>query len=149
MEAIVQPLMGVDNHGDALSASLMPPASPGCLQPGLPGSTESAMNVVLTLGEVLRIGEDLPFRHSLFLPLENSWNATTPCAILDADDLDEPDQHPMAVEHGVRSVIGTNEVQDIVTNAREQLPAITSEQLLEAFLFYIDNDAFIVFQATP
>jgi hypothetical protein len=104
------------------------------------------MNVVLTLGEALRVGEDLPFSHSLFLPLDVSWNATTPCAILNADHLDDPDQHPIAIEHGFRSVIGTNEIQDIVINAREQLSAATVEQLLEAFLFYIDNDAFFDFQ---
>jgi len=104
------------------------------------------MNVVLTLGEVLRVGEDLPFRHSLFLPLDVSWSAATPCAILDTDYLDEPDQHPIAIEQGFRDVIGTNEVQDIVINVREQLGAATMEQLLHAFLFYIDNDAFIDFR---
>jgi hypothetical protein len=103
------------------------------------------MNKVLTLGEVLEIGEDLPFRHFLFLPLKVGWKATTPCGILDADELDDPDQHPIALERSLSSVIGTNEVQDIVVNARTQLPNATVDQLLTAFLFYIDNDAFIDF----
>jgi hypothetical protein len=103
------------------------------------------MNVVVTLGEVLGIGEDLPFSHFLYLPLDVVWDATTPCAILDDDYLEDPDQHPIAVEHGLKSVIGTNEVQDIVINARDQIVAATGELLLEAFLYYIDNDAFIDF----
>jgi len=103
------------------------------------------MNVVLTLGEVLGIGEDLPFSHSLFLSLDVVWDATTPCAILDVDELEDPAQHPIALKHGLQDIIGSNEVQDIVINARDQIVGATGEQLLEAFLFYIDNDAFIDF----
>ena len=60
--------------------------------------------------------------------------------------LDGPDQHPLAVEHGLRCSIGANEVIDIAINARDQLPTATIEQLLEAFLIYYDNDAFVDFQ---
>lgn len=38
------------------------------------------------------------------------------------------------------------DVEDIVANARAQKPAASEAELLEAFLYYYDNDAFITFE---
>jgi hypothetical protein len=103
------------------------------------------MNQLLTLREVLS-NDELPYDHHLCLPAETEWNAETRCAIVESDEINDPDQHPLAVAHELTRTIGTNEVLDILINAREQLPKADFDKLLDALLFYCDNDAFIDFE---
>src|SRR5262245_21743030 len=103
------------------------------------------MNQLLTLREVLT-HHAIPFNHHLCLPGDAVWTAETRCAIVADDELDDPEQHPLAVAQKVTCTIGTNEVRDIVINAREQLPHADVNELLKAFLYYCDHDAFIDFE---
>ncbi|HZL87195.1 MAG TPA: hypothetical protein VFB96_02365 [Pirellulaceae bacterium] len=103
------------------------------------------MNQLLTLGEVLT-NDAIPFDHHLCLPEGVDWNGDTRCAIVESDELSGPEEHPLAVAHKLICTIGTNEVQDIIFNAKAQLPEASADKLLEAFCFYFDNDAFIEFE---
>jgi hypothetical protein len=102
------------------------------------------MNMLLTVRELLTT-ETLPFDHHVLLPDDPKWNAQTSCAIVESDEIANPEEHPLAVANGLTISIGTNEVRDIIYNAQEQIADATFDQLLEAFQFYLDNDAFIDF----
>ena len=55
-------------------------------------------------------------------------------------------QHEFATVAQAEGVsLSVAQVQDIIANAREQIAEPTPEQLLTAFLFYYDRDAFINF----
>ena len=103
------------------------------------------MDRILTVRELLA-GDEPPLDHWVLLPDEPKWQLDTRCAIVEGDELDEPEDHPLAAEHAlIGCAIGTNEVQDIIANAKEQIAAPSPDQLLAAFEYYIDNDAFIDF----
>lgn len=104
------------------------------------------MNKLLSLRELLS-DRTLPFDHHVLLPSESKWHLDTLCAIVESDEIAEPENHPLALENKFSCSIGTNEVLDIIANAREQVPRATVEQLLDAFEFYYENDAFIEFGA--
>lgn len=102
------------------------------------------MNKLLTLRELLG-DKALPFDHHVLLPSKQKWGLDTLCAIVESDEIMETKDHPLALENKLSCSIGTNETLDIVANAREQIPQAIVEQLLAAFKFYYDNDAFIEF----
>jgi len=96
-----------------------------------------------TLGEVL--GNDSRFNpgHFLYLPMDEVWQVETKCAVIPQSDLDGvPD---VAQQNGLSYALGIAAVQDVVANAREQNANVNLAQLLQAFLFYYDHDAFITF----
>ena len=102
----------------------------------------------LTLGDVLATpthpGRDV----LLFL-------APVPVLTLDTlalvVDLDEGEEELEAVESrtGFRYALGLRNVRQVVTNARLQRQRATSADLLRAFLYYLDHDAFIDFRTAP
>lgn len=58
---------------------------------------------------------------------------------------DEPPDPEIAVRNGLGRALQVAQVQDIVDNARQQRPRASDGELVEAFLFYYDRDAFIDF----
>ena len=104
------------------------------------------MSESLFLGGVLAGIEHFPARHGLFLPTDEEWDEHTRCAVLPMSDEDD-EAPPFAAEHGLEYALGVYAVQDVVANARLQVPAPSDRMLVDAFLFYFDNDAFIDFGA--
>jgi len=99
-----------------------------------------------TLGGVLESPDAYPWDGALFLPADEDWCSSTGCAVIrDEITLYESDNHPFAVEQGMSLALDVATVQDIVQNARMQLSQPSMEQLLSAFLYYYENDAFIEF----
>jgi hypothetical protein len=98
------------------------------------------------LGEVLSAADRLPLDADLFLPFDEVWGPDTRCAVASVDRYaDEPVLPDLAARNGLGRALQVAQVQDIVDNARQQLPRAKSEDLVEAFLFYYDRDAFIDF----
>jgi hypothetical protein len=104
------------------------------------------MEKLLKLKDVLVNAEDYSFRDSLYLTMDKNWNLNSDCAVLNSDDLETDEEDPkFALENGLIYALGIHDVQDIVINAKEQNLNCTGEDLLQAFLFYYNNDAFIDF----
>lgn len=102
------------------------------------------MNRLLELREVLINADDYSWRNSLFLPENKNWNLGSASAVLNLDYLEIDEDVPQfAIDNNLIYSLGIHDVQDIVINAREQLTNCTDEDLLRAFLYYYDNDAFI------
>lgn len=110
--------------------------------PGVSPSDDSPRS--LTLKTVLE--ECLPWdpRGKLFMSFDDEpWTLQSRCMIVLDEEDEEDEPHPEADTAGLEYVIGVDAVQDIVENARDQVASVTTEQLLVAFLYYYDHDAFV------
>ncbi len=106
------------------------------------------MERLITLREALSLANSASDTAALFLPLGREWTLDTVCALLETDpDDDEPPK--LAQYHGLGHVLSVPQLQDIISNAQQQLADPASEQLLAALLFYYDHDAFIDFNCDP
>lgn len=102
----------------------------------------------LTLGDVLANPTHPGREVMLFLPRDANWTLRTPALVTDLDDgMEEPED--IEARTGFVYVLGLGDVGQIVTNARMQLPRVTPLELLRAFFYYLDRDAFIDFSAEP
>jgi hypothetical protein len=100
--------------------------------------------VAITLADVLRTAPSLPWREALYLPVEVPWDLSTRAILFDSDDLYDAKANTDEVpQPGMRYVHSIADVRDIVNNARQQRPECSLEDLLKAFLFYYERDAFI------
>lgn len=104
------------------------------------------MTSLTTLRRALEMADASPFEAALFLPPDEVWTLETRCAVLEADPYDDSESPPpFAKQNGLGYALSVSQVQEIVGNARQQVVTPSSDQLLAAFLFYFDRDAFIVF----
>ena len=104
------------------------------------------MERLITLREALSLADSSPDDAALFLPLGEAWSLDTACALSETDPYEDSEAPPkLAQDHGLGYALSVPQLQDIVSNARQQLAEPTAEQLLAAFLFYYDRDAFIDF----
>jgi hypothetical protein len=103
------------------------------------------MDEMTTLGRVLSNAARHSWEHALYLrPGERFWDS--PAAVLDPEeDLEGNAAPPFSRKHGLRPVLGMQDVQQIVENAKQQKPALSDPELLRAFQHYLDHDAFIAF----
>ena len=83
---------------------------------------------------------------ALFLPEDEVWDKNTKGMVLDSDDVEEGDDFPKeAQKRKLMYVLGIQEIQAIMQNANQQKQNLSEGELVEAFLFYYDNDAYIDF----
>ena len=74
---------------------------------------------------------------SVVLTEDEIWYVDTMCMILDPNDVEDDDDEAPKIALDVQTI------QSIVQNISEQKRIYTDEELLEAFLYYYDNDAYI------
>jgi len=103
------------------------------------------MSDFIPLGVVLETIENFTWSDALYLPKNEEWNKTTKGLIWDPNDVedDEMDAPAPAIENGLVDALDIQTIQGIVYNAKEQKEKITVDELVEAYLFYFNNDAFI------
>lgn len=65
--------------------------------------------------------------------------------VLDPDDVEDDvvDLPKEAIDNNLMYVLSMQMIQSIVKSAKEQRTEVSEEDLVEAFLFYYDNDAYI------
>ena len=65
--------------------------------------------------------------------------------VLDPDDVEDDvvDLPKEAIDNNLMYVLSMQMIQSIVKIAKEQRTEVSEEDLVEAFLFYYDNDAYI------
>jgi hypothetical protein len=98
-------------------------------------------NQLTTLSELLTKPDQLDPRQFVYLPMGEPWSLSTRCALLECSDINGNPE--FAEKHGLEYAIGADAVQGVAYNLKSQVPVPTEKQLLEAFLFYYDNDAFV------
>src|SRR5262249_16017233 len=100
-----------------------------------------------TLGRVLENVESFPWEHALYLPQGEAWSLGTRAMVLNPDDSDADEGAPSEAQaSGLVYALDLQSVRGVVDNARQQRPKATHEELLRAFLYYYDHDAFVLFQ---
>ncbi len=105
------------------------------------------MQKIVKLRDVLLNLDDFERRDALFMVRNEEWGLNTKCAVLDPDDVeDDADEEPrFAMDNNLKHVLNMRDIRGIVMNAYEQKSNCTGNDLLEAFLYYYKNDAFIEF----
>ncbi|MCP4546845.1 MAG: hypothetical protein GY835_10320 [bacterium] len=103
-----------------------------------------------TLREVL-LTQDLLPEAWLYLPESEPWSLESPALVARSvevppeDELELKAGYPAAaLQHNLVSALQSATIEDIVSNLQAQVAAPSAEQLLQAFLYYYDNDAFLV-----
>lgn len=108
--------------------------------------TRSLVNKIMTLRDMLDSIDKQPWDFALYMPHGVDWNENTLCAVLNPDDFDnepDPDRPKFAADHGLHYALGIQVVKSIVENARAQRHGATISDLVNAFVYYYDNDAYI------
>jgi len=98
------------------------------------------------LSDVLSAAESLPWDHALFLAADRNWTLDSVSMVLSTRDCGSEEVPEPAAANGLIYALNVAQVQDIVCNARQQRPDCSTEDLLEAFLYYHKYDAFLVFE---
>ena len=90
-------------------------------------------------------------REWLYLPRGNAWNLDSLGATLESPEVpphleDDPAAciPDFAKAHDLVMALDVGTVQDVKANLQSQVAQFTTDQFLEAFLFYHANDAFAV-----
>ena len=97
------------------------------------------------LSFILENIDDFEWSDALFLPEDEVWNMDTEGMICDPNDVEnESDEVPKAAkERNLIYALSIQDLQDIVYNAKQQKEKASVDEVLEAYLYYYDNDAFI------
>lgn len=103
------------------------------------------METPVKLRELLLNAESFPWGDTLYMSSDEVWSLDSDCWLFDLDEILEPDEDDpqFAIENNLQCVLNIADIQDIVDNLKQQKIDYSAEELLEAFLFYFDNDAFI------
>lgn len=97
--------------------------------------------------EVLNNADKFSWKLGLYLPKGEAWGPETRCLVWDVEDSDDPDTDPArATENGLSFTLFLQDIQSIRENARQQRSNVSLEDLLSAFQYYYENDAFIDFR---
>lgn len=100
----------------------------------------------MLLRDLLLEASELPWNYSLYLPFDQAWLLSTPCAILDPDTCGESGLPDRARELGFEYALGMQQIHAVIRNAQSQRREIAPSDLLAALLYYYDNDAYIDFE---
>lgn len=103
--------------------------------------TEEVTTQIYKLGDFLTGSVELDPRMYLYMSMNEIWALGTRCCMLDTSDIDGNPE--FSEQNNFEFVIEAAAIIDIVENLNLQIPRPAPEQLLDAFLFYYDNDAFI------
>ena len=97
------------------------------------------------LSFILKNIEEYRWSDALFLPKDDVWGKDTEGMVLDPDDVedDEDDVPSEAKENHLMYTLSIQIIQSIVRNLEQQKHDFSEDDLVEAFLYYYDNDAYI------
>ncbi|MBN3790556.1 hypothetical protein [Burkholderia sp. Ac-20353] len=105
-------------------------------------STSTDPATVVSLKHILETPGD--FSGWLYLP-PMPWTLETEGAF--SPDTSDPDEHvvpDVAMQPGWRITLESATIEDIVINAHDQVDDPSLAQLLDAFVFYVEHDEFIL-----
>lgn len=102
-----------------------------------------------TLAEILATSDRFNWSDKLYCEPVFPYTKTTKAAVLPEDyterELEEAGEPEFAVKNGLTYTLGMQALQDLASSARKQKPDCTTKDLIAAFNYYLDHDAFIEF----
>ena len=103
-----------------------------------------------SLGDVLLNCADFSWKAWLYLPADAPWALEASASVLESTEVppdmeDDPEAGvPLyARKHNLIQALPISDVQSIVQHRKAAIPEASIDDLLEAFLYYYDNDAFL------
>ena len=79
----------------------------------------------------------------LYLPKSSKdWNLETIGIFVDDEFGEEEEKTQQLLANGWIETLETTLIEDVIYHAKEQKENVTTEELLEAFIYYFENDAF-------
>jgi hypothetical protein len=102
------------------------------------------MRELQILLNVLKQPDKFNWTHSLFICGKIPYVANSNCAVLNEDELESStDISGFISENGLKYALGIQQLQDVVKNLKNQEPNPTDAELVKAFNFYLQNDAYL------
>lgn len=100
------------------------------------------------LGFILENIDKFKWSDALYLPEDEIWNKDTEGMVLDSDNVenDEDEVPKEAKEKNLIYALNIQIIQSIVDNSYQQKSKLSVEELVEAYLYYYDYDAYIDFE---
>lgn len=100
------------------------------------------------LGFILENIDKFKWSDALYLPEDEIWNKDTEGMVLDPDNVenDEDEVPKEAKEKNLIYALNIQIIQSIVDNSYQQKSKLSVEELVEAYLYYYDYDAYIDFE---
>ena len=100
------------------------------------------------LGFILENIDKFKWSDALYLPEDEIWNKDTEGMVLDPDNVenDEDEVPKEAKEKNLIHALNIQIIQSIVDNSYQQKSKLSVEELVEAYLYYYDYDAYIDFE---
>ena len=97
------------------------------------------------LSVILKNIEEFKWSDALFLPEDEIWEKDTEGMVLDPNDVedDEDDVPREAKEKRLMYTLGIQTIQSVVRNLKQQEHDISEVDLVAAFLYYYENDAYM------
>ena len=97
------------------------------------------------LSYILKNIDEFKWSDAIFLPEDEVWEKDTKGMVLDPDDVedDEDDVPREAKEKHLMYALSIQTIQSIVSNLKQQMHDISENDLVETFLYYYNNDAYI------
>lgn len=101
----------------------------------------------LHLKELLTNIDEIDWDLALYVRSSEKLSLDAKCIVLDPEETEDPDgsTYEFAIDSGFTYCLSIADIQDIKSNACQQLENPTVDSLFEAVLYYIENDAFITF----
>ena len=103
------------------------------------------MMSTMTIRDLFERVDELNWSDFIYRP-PGSLTLGSPCVVHDPDDVSPGDELPEEVSRlGYVEAVGIDDLRSIRDNARMQGRVPTEDELLEAFTYYLENDAFMSF----
>ena len=99
---------------------------------------------LLRLIDVFNKLDEFEMDHALYLKAGEKWDLNSVGAVIDPDEAEDPDGEyfDFRDENNLTYVLEVSIIDQIKNNAEYQLGKVTLEQLLDAFRYYFQHDAF-------
>jgi len=101
-----------------------------------------------TLGDILTMAKSkrISIDYDLYLRDMHPWTTHSVACLLPVEsDFQDSGVSEFAEKHDVTLILNGQDVNGVVQNAVLQKPEVSVEELIVAFNFYIDHDAFMGF----
>ncbi len=98
----------------------------------------------MSFSEALRRAVELTWQFAVFL-LPGDRSLDSVCMVLDLDECEDDSDEPEAAKvAGLAYSLGVQELQQILANARLQKSDLSRKEELAAYVYYEENDSFLV-----
>lgn len=97
-----------------------------------------------SLESILQTLDQLPQDYALYV-VKKDYHDFEKCCVLDPDEAEDPDgsEYEYVQENNLRYFLEISILAQVKHNLKEQAPSYSSQQLVDAVMYYFKHDAFM------